>query len=78
MNGEKNVVFNGGLASYFIVFAVTELKYVKNIKEAKLTAFFVNKDSTGVTIVEQNVSGINVADVTFTDTPVPVGKFVTL
>lgn len=75
MNGKKNGVFHGSLASHLIVFAVTEIKYVKGVKEAKLTAFLVNKDLPGVAVEEYDVPTINVADVTFQDTAVPVGKF---
>lgn len=76
MNGKKNWVFHGSLANHLIVFAVTEIKYVKGIKQARLTAFLVDKDSPGVTVDEHDVSVINVADVTFTDTTVPVGKLI--
>lgn len=71
-------MFNGSLANYFIVFAITEVKYVRDLKEIKLSAFLVDRDSSGITVEERDTSGINIADVTFNDTPVPVGKKILL
>lgn len=72
------MVFNGSLANYFIVFAITEVKYVRGLKEIKLSGFLVDRDSAGITVKERDTSGINIADVTFNDTRVPVGKRISL
>lgn len=45
------------------------------MNEVKLSAFLIDRDSPGVTIKKYDSFGINVADVSFNDTPVTVGKF---
>lgn len=77
MNGEKNWVFNGSLANSFIVFSITNSSYNEvGEKVTKLSAFIVDADSPGITIQKNDTFGIDVVDVLFKDTPVPVGKFI--
>lgn len=68
------MVFNGCFAKYFIVYAITDIKNDKGVNEVQLSAFLVDKDSPGVTIKKYDTSGINIADVSFSDTPVPAGE----
>lgn len=68
------MVFNGSFADYLIVFAITDMKNEKGVNKLKLSAFLVDKDSPGVTIKKCDTTGINVADISFHDTPVPNGK----
>lgn len=77
LNGEKNWVINGGIAQYYIVVAVTKTTYVKGIANVKFSAFLVDRDSPGIAIIPNNdITDVNVADVSFKDTPVPVGKLI--
>lgn len=75
LNGEKNWVFNGSFANYFIVFAVTKTILVRGVKQGKLSAFFVNEDSPGIMIKKYDTDVVNITDVAFNDIAVPVGKF---
>ncbi|KAJ8983204.1 hypothetical protein NQ317_016425 [Molorchus minor] len=70
LNGEKTWVVNGASADTLIVLAVSEVISRDVIKETKLTAFVVEKDFPGVS-VETIDADLEVANVTFNDTPIP-------
>ncbi|KAJ8937474.1 hypothetical protein NQ314_011863 [Rhamnusium bicolor] len=75
LNGEKSCIINGISADVLIVVALTEIVSKDIIKEPKLTAFIVEKDSPGI-YYKKIDSSVEVADITFSDTPVPVENII--
>lgn len=76
LNGEKTYVVNGKLADIYIVFAVTKVFKKDLLFETRMTSFIVDKDSPGIIIKEVDSKGIEIVNITFNDTPVPVANVV--
>lgn len=76
MNGTKTWVVNGSKADVYVVLAQTE-KDSNAVSQDKLSVMLVNKNVDGIKIEKCNPAGLRGADicnVTFQNTPVPVGR----
>ncbi|XP_050508482.1 complex I assembly factor ACAD9, mitochondrial isoform X1 [Diabrotica virgifera virgifera] len=72
LNGMKSAVVNGLSANILFVYAVTKVLKRDTLVETSLTVFAMDKDAPGISCREINSSGLELADVTFTDVQVPV------
>lgn len=65
---------NGISADILIVVALTKLNIRDNIKEPKLTLFVVERDTPGIIYTEIKTNGVEMANITFDNTPISRGK----
>lgn len=80
LNGSKIWISNGGIADVFTVFAKSSMRLPDGTIEAKVTAFFVERNFGGVTNGKPEdklgIRGSNTCEVYFDNTPVPLENII--
>ncbi|CAG9766842.1 unnamed protein product [Ceutorhynchus assimilis] len=71
LNGTKSLVVNGISADFVIVFAITDKAHAGHDESNSLTAFVVDKSTSGVSWKKIEPSNIEMADITFDNVQVP-------
>nr|CAI5825289.1 unnamed protein product [Callosobruchus analis] len=71
LNGEKAMVINGMSAHTFIVFAVTKTVKIVEATDVCLTAFVVDKNSPGISVIRDDCQIVETGTIKFENVSIP-------
>nr|CAH7718209.1 unnamed protein product [Callosobruchus chinensis] len=71
LNGEKTMIINGMSADTLIVFAVTKTVKFDELKDVSITAFVVDKNSPGISVVRDDCQAVETCTIKFDNVSVP-------